>query len=116
WQPDSHCEPERLFGEVYSADIFNQEHEKIRVQNLSGPTPHIETVLCSLLLYSDSTHLTNFGNAQLWPIYMYIGNISKYLRSIPSKSNAYHLAYIPKVRANSYLITSAGVNMSLVDR
>jgi len=31
------------------------------------------------MLWSDSTHLASFGNASLWPIYLYIGNLSKYI-------------------------------------
>lgn len=97
WHPDSQQEPEQIYSEVYSANVFIQEYEKIQTQNLSESTPNIETVLCAFLLYSDSTHLTSFGNASLWPIYAYFGNISKYHHCIPSASMAHHLAYIPKV-------------------
>ena len=49
------------------------------------------------MLWSDSTQLTSFGNASLWPIYLFVGNQSKYVRSKTSLLTAQHLAYVPKV-------------------
>lgn len=97
WQPSPNVPPERIFSEVYSADVFLNEAQKIRLANLTGSTPHIDTVVCAFMLYSDSTHLTNFGTSSLWPVYIYFGNISKYSRCESSSFSAYHLAYIPKV-------------------
>jgi hypothetical protein len=71
WQANPEEPPERIYSQVYSADAFLAEEAKIRLQNANGPTPDIEPVLCSFLLYSDSTHLTNFGTSSLWPIYGY---------------------------------------------
>lgn len=42
-------------------------------------------------------HLASFGNAALWPIYLFLGNQSKYIRAKPSAFAAHHLAYIPKL-------------------
>ena len=61
------------------------------------PGCNLETVIAALMLWSDSTHLANFGNAALWPVYMFIGNLSKYIRAKPTSFSAHHLAYIPKV-------------------
>ena len=49
------------------------------------------------MLWSDATHLTNFGTAKLWPIYLFFGNLSKYVRSRPSSGACNHLTYIPSV-------------------
>ncbi|KAK7021949.1 hypothetical protein VNI00_017128 [Paramarasmius palmivorus] len=46
--------------------------------------------------YCDATHLTNFGSAQLWPIYVWIANYSKYPQAQPMNFSALHLAYLPK--------------------
>ena len=48
------------------------------------------------MLWSDCTHLTSFGHASLWPLYLYVGTLSKYTRAKPSSFAAHHLAYIPK--------------------
>ncbi|THU89276.1 hypothetical protein K435DRAFT_865459 [Dendrothele bispora CBS 962.96] len=57
----------------------------------------LENVVVWIMLWSDSTHLAQFGTASLWPIYMYIGNLSKYIRVKPSAYAAHHLAYIPSL-------------------
>jgi len=53
--------------------------------------------MIGMMIWSDSTHLTSFGTASLWPVYLYFGNQSKYTRAKPSEFAAHHLAYIPKV-------------------
>jgi hypothetical protein len=49
------------------------------------------------MILSDATHLTSFGTASSWPMYMFFANLSKYMRERPSKGAAHHLAYIPKL-------------------
>lgn len=96
WQPDEGKFPERIITEVYTANAMLDEHEKIKAQPRE-PGCQLETVVASIMLWSDSTHLASFGHAALWPIYMFIGNQSKYIRNCPSAFAAHHLAYIPKV-------------------
>ena len=91
---------QRVYGELYHSDAFIEEHR--RVQNCSRPPPDdpgckLEKVIAALMFWSDSTHLTNFGTAKLWPIYLFFGNLSKYIRSRPSSGACSHLAYIPSV-------------------
>jgi len=91
---------QRVYGELYNSDEFINEHK--RVQNRSPPPPDdpgckLEKVIAALMFWSDSTHLTNFGTAALWPIYLFFGNLSKYIRSQPSSGACHHLAYIPSV-------------------
>lgn len=91
---------ERIYGEIYSSDVFIEEHEKIQ---LHGELPlddlHCkrERVVAALMFASDATRLANFGTAKAWPIYMMLGNISKYTRSKASSGALHHLAYIPSV-------------------
>ena len=93
-------EEQRVYGELYNSDEFIEEHK--RVQNCSPPPPDnpgckLEKVIAALMFWSDATHLTNFGTAKLWPIYLFFGNLSKYIRSRPSSGACNHLAYIPSV-------------------
>lgn len=99
WRPDERSVPERIYSEIYTTDAFIEEHRKIQANNM---TPEVETVICSFLLHSDATHLTNFGTASLWPIYLYFGNISKYQRCILNSFAVNHVAYIPKVSINPF--------------
>jgi hypothetical protein len=62
-----------------------------------GDDSDMEMAIAPILVWSDSTHLTSFGTASLWPIYIYFGNLSKYLRGKPTAFAAHHLAYIPSV-------------------
>ncbi|KIK26402.1 hypothetical protein PISMIDRAFT_274760 [Pisolithus microcarpus 441] len=71
-----------------------EEHERIKGQPRDC---NLETVVAGLMIWSDSTHLASFGNAALWPIYLFLGNQSKYIRAKPNAFAAHHLAYIPKL-------------------
>ena len=95
-----------LYSELYHSDVFIEEHN--RVQNRSWPPPDnpgckLEKVVAALMFWSDSTHLADFGTAKLWPIYLFFGNLSKYIRSRPSSGACNHLAYIPSVRTFLHL-------------
>ncbi|KIN94376.1 hypothetical protein M404DRAFT_168535 [Pisolithus tinctorius Marx 270] len=57
----------------------------------------LEHVVACLMLWSDSTHLTNFRDMSMWPFYMYFGNQLKYLRGKPTAMACHHVTYIPKV-------------------
>jgi hypothetical protein len=103
-------EEQRVYGELYNSDEFINEHK--RVQNRSPPPPDdpgckLEKVIAALMFWSDSTHLTNFGTAALWPIYLFFGNLSKYIRSQPSSGACHHLAYIPSVCVPTFRDTAS---------
>ncbi|KAF9230351.1 hypothetical protein BU15DRAFT_57343 [Melanogaster broomeanus] len=57
----------------------------------------LERVVASLMMWSDSTHLTNFGDASMWPFYLFFGNQSKYTRTKATSTGCHHVAYIPKL-------------------
>jgi Plavaka transposase len=97
WQPSPDEPEERIYNEVYTGDRWNREYENIHATNKQGPHGDLEALLIALMIWSDATLLAQFGNAQLWPIYLYIGNQSKYSRAKPSSFAAHHVAYIPKV-------------------
>lgn len=42
-----------------------------------------EAIVIPLILYSDSTTLTQTGNTSAWPIYMTIANIPNHRRALP---------------------------------
>jgi hypothetical protein len=92
-------EEERVFSEVYNSDVFIEEHDN--VQRAPLPPDELdckrEKVIAALMFWSDSTHLANFGTAKLWPIYLFFGNISKYIRGQPNSGACQHVAYIPSL-------------------
>jgi hypothetical protein len=77
WQLGNSPEPIRVHGELYTSQAFIDVHNTL--QN-SPPEPrcNLPRNIIALMFYSDSTHLTAFGDASLWPLYLYFGNESKY--------------------------------------
>ncbi|KAF8914344.1 hypothetical protein CPB84DRAFT_1630471, partial [Gymnopilus junonius] len=102
WKPTPESLPQRIISELYNADAFLEEHDKISKLPAhlpsDPPTPKpVENAVFAIMIWSDSTHLTNFGDASMWPIYLYPGNQSKYPRGRPTQHSAHHVAYIPSV-------------------
>ncbi|KAF9049001.1 hypothetical protein BJ165DRAFT_1592981 [Panaeolus papilionaceus] len=106
WKPDPNSPPERIYSELYNSNALLQEHESIRQQ--PRPGCNLETVVMPIMQWSDATHLTSFGDASLWPIYLYNGYQSKYSRSKPTSFAAHHVAYIPKCSIHKQQIQELG--------
>ncbi|KAJ7707071.1 hypothetical protein B0H16DRAFT_1345483 [Mycena metata] len=96
WQRSSDDPPQRIYDELYSSPAFIRVHEK--VQRLPAELNcTLERVVAALMFWSDSTHLANFGTASLWPVYLFFGNQSKWVRGKPRAGACHHVAYMPKV-------------------
>jgi hypothetical protein len=104
WKPSNDEPEERIYSETFTGDVFNEEYETLRTNSREGPNAQLEPFIAGIQFYSDATHLANFGTASLYPMYMYVGNQSQYLRAKPSEFTAHHIAYIPKVFNYSYPI------------
>ena len=95
WRSPSGSE-ERCYDEAYTSDAWLRCHDELQLQP-NEPGCKLEKVVLGLMFWSDSTHLTNFGTAKVWPLYMYIGNLSKYICNKLSSGACHHVAYIPLV-------------------
>ncbi|KAJ3874470.1 hypothetical protein F5051DRAFT_443301 [Lentinula edodes] len=86
-----------VHGELYTSDSFIQAHDKIQRVPLPPDESDckLERAVAAVMLWSDATYVANFGTAQMWPIYLMLGNISKYVRALPDSGACHHLAYIP---------------------
>ena len=70
-----------VYTDIYNSDAMLEEDAKIKsMQRDLKDDPDVEAAILAILLWSDSTHLATFGTASLWPVYMYLGNLSKYDR------------------------------------
>ena len=96
WQSTPNSPSERIYSELYNCNAYIREHEKVRSH--THPGSELETVIAPIMISSDSTHLTSFGNTSLWPIYLYLGSQSKYIHAKPTSFATHHLAYVPKVK------------------
>ena len=96
WQPRENQRPVRVQGELYTSPAFLDAHKEL--QMLPGePGCNLPRVVAALMFWSDATQLTSFGNAKLWPLYMFFGNESKYHRCRPSQNLCEHVAYFQNV-------------------
>jgi hypothetical protein len=97
WKPSPDEFEERIYSEIFTGDSWNGEFENIFNTVRNGENSMLERFIIGLLIWSDGTALAQFGNAEMWPIYLYIGNQSKYERAKPNSQSSHHLAYLPKV-------------------
>ena len=108
WSPGPGEDPVRVYSEIYNSDAMLEADRRMRddlnTAAAHGPDDDLETFVVSALLYSDSTHLASFGTASLWPIYLFLGNVSKYIHSKPTSFSAHHIAYIPTVHIHSFIV------------
>ena len=96
WQRPMDRNPIRVQGELYTSPAFINAHQEL--QNSPGELGcDLPRVIVSLMFWSDATQLTAFGNSQLWPLYLFFGNDSKYCRCRPSCHLCEHVAYFQKV-------------------
>jgi hypothetical protein len=115
YRSSSDAPPERIYSEIYTSPAMLEEHDRIRSQPCEDGCT-LETVVAAIMLWSDSTHLASFGTASLWPIYMFLGNQSKYIRGKTSAFAAHHIAYIPKVRARNIHCAFSNLFVSFLTR
>ncbi|KAI0058385.1 hypothetical protein BV25DRAFT_1810704 [Artomyces pyxidatus] len=97
WQPDEESEPVRVYGEMYSSPAFVDAH---RILQASPAEPGCKRprVVAGLMFWSDATQLTSFGDAKLYPLYLYFANDSKHRRCQPTAHLCEHVAYLQTVR------------------
>jgi hypothetical protein len=104
WNPE-HLDAEMsIHGDLYTSPVFHEAHMELQ-ESVGEPGCDLPQVVAGIMLWSDATQLTSFGNAKLWPTYMYFGNESKYRRCKPSCNLSNHVAYFETVcLANGLLL------------
>ena len=98
WKPNS-TESVRVHSEVYTSPAFIEAHDALQ---RSPPEPDCtrERVVIALMFSSDGTHLTEYGDAKLHPLYVEFGNESKARRSKQSNGCFEHVAYFESVSSH----------------
>ena len=104
WKSSSGRE-QRVFDELYLSDVWNEAHDEIQKQKRTDNC-QLERVVVGLMFWSDSTHLAQFGHLSVWPIYLFFGNLSKYIRASPTFGVCHPIAFLPPVSALLYLYMS----------
>ncbi|KAJ7728800.1 hypothetical protein DFH07DRAFT_757146 [Mycena maculata] len=96
WTPSPGSPPQRIYDQIYLSDAMVEAHTALQNQPRE-PNCTLERVILSMMFWSDSTHLASFGDASLWPLYLFFRNQSKWLRVKPRSNVCHHVAYFPKV-------------------
>ncbi|KAF8833518.1 hypothetical protein BDN67DRAFT_916809 [Paxillus ammoniavirescens] len=78
-----------VYSEAYSSPAMLDAYKEINTLP-RGSGDNYEWVVASLMLWSDTTQLTNFGDASLWPIYLFFRNQEKYTCSKPTVGTCHH--------------------------
>lgn len=86
----------RIHGELYTSKVFLDAHHKLLESPLE-PGCTLPRRIVALMFWSDATQLTSFGDAKLWPLYVFFGNQTKYKRAQPSAKLCSHVAYFQSV-------------------
>ena len=97
WKRGNGLQDIRVYGEMYTSDKLLEMHRNL-LESPPVPGCNAPRAIVPLMFWSDSTHLTSFGQAKLWPLYMFFGSDSKYRRCKPSANLCSHMAYFQKVR------------------
>ncbi|RXW23311.1 hypothetical protein EST38_g2533 [Candolleomyces aberdarensis] len=95
WKPGTAKEDVRLYSELYNSDAFLQAYDD--VQSIPIADCDLPRCVVGLMFASDSTTLASFGNANLWPLYLFFANDSKYQRGRPSMKLGEQVAYFEKL-------------------
>jgi hypothetical protein len=96
WRPPGSSADVRVYNELYTSAAFLDAHREL--QDSPGESGcDLPKVVVAMMFWSDATHLTSFGNAKLWPSYLFFGNESKYRRCKPTCHLCNHVAYFQTV-------------------
>ena len=86
----------RVHGELYTSKIFLDAYHEL-LESPAEPGCTLPHRIVALMFWSDAMHLTSFGDAKLWPLYVFFGNQMKYSRGQPSAKLCNHVAYFQMV-------------------
>ncbi|KIK36743.1 hypothetical protein CY34DRAFT_93881 [Suillus luteus UH-Slu-Lm8-n1] len=96
WKDPVDGHQERMYDELYTSDAWLEAQDDLqKLPKVSGCS--LERVIAGLLFFSDATHLANFGTAKAWPLYVYFGNLMKYLRSSLTSGSCHLVGFLPSL-------------------
>lgn len=96
WKDPLDDHQERIYDELYTSDAWLEAQDDLqKLPKESGCS--LERVIAGLMFFSNATHLANFGTAKAWPLYVYFGNLTKYLRSSPTSGSCHLIGFLPSV-------------------
>ena len=107
WHPLHKEHNMQVYGKLYTSKAFIEAHQQLQ-ELPPEPGCDLPWVVARIMLWSNSTHLTSFRHAKLWPLHLYFRNESKYRCCQPSCKLCCHAAYFQTV--GIYLPKQLGPN------
>ena len=86
-----------IHGELFTSQAFIAAYHDLQSAPLAPTSCTLPRCIVALMFWSDTTQLTAFRDAKLWPLYVYFGNESKYERCTPIANLCSHAAYFQTV-------------------
>lgn len=102
WHPPHQAQDVGVHGELFTSQAFLEAHHQLQ-QMETAPGCNLPRRIVALMFWSDATQLTSFGDAKLWPLYVFFGNNSKYERGKPSAHLCNHVAYFQSVSVYTFV-------------
>ena len=96
WTPSGSLSSTQVHSELYMSPAFLDAYWVVQ-EAPNEPGCNLEKVVFAMMFTSDATLLTTFGDAKLWPGYLYCSNDSKYCHCHPSSNCCEHVAYFQTV-------------------
>jgi hypothetical protein len=96
WKDPLDDRQERIYDELYTSDAWLEAQDNLH-KLPKEPGCSLERVVAGLMFFSDATHLANFGTAKAWPLYLFFGNLTKYVRSSPQSGACHLVGFLPSV-------------------
>lgn len=96
WKDPLDHHEERVYDELYTSDAWLEAQDSLhKLPREIGCS--LEHVIAGFMLVLDATHLVNFGTAKAWLLYVYFGNLTKYVRSSPTSGSCHLVGFLPLV-------------------
>ena len=101
WKSPLSGQEQRVYDELYTSDTWITAHDEIQKQRREDGCK-LERMIAGLMLWSDATHLAQFGTASAWPVYLFFGNQSKHARAGTSPGACHPVTFIPTVSFSEF--------------
>ncbi|KIK36572.1 hypothetical protein CY34DRAFT_94132 [Suillus luteus UH-Slu-Lm8-n1] len=99
WKDPLDGHEERVYDELYTSDAWLEAQDSLhKLPKEFGCS--LERVIAGFMLFSDATHLASFGTAKAWPLYVYFGNLTKYVCSSPTSGSCHLVGFLPSLPDN----------------
>ena len=104
-----------VHSKLFTSKSFLDAHREL-LESLPVPECTLPHRIVAFMFWSDATQLTSFGDAKLWPLYVFFGNQTKYRRGQPSTKLCSHVAYFQTVSMISRFLGYLSVLIPLATR